>query len=84
MFQTSGSDVLSQTWMVLKALGPFYAIIFGLMGAQRLIEIVKQAIFPPPPKKKTTSRPKRSSIYVASDRNPRVRKTKKGVYVYYE
>ncbi|TEB15169.1 hypothetical protein Psfp_02345 [Pelotomaculum sp. FP] len=87
MFHTSGTDVLVQMWAVVKVLGPLYALCFGLVGARLLIENATKVFkrkYLPPPKKAKVSKPRRSSVFVAGDRNPSVRKTKKGVYVYYE
>lgn len=92
MFQTSAPDVMTQMWQVIKVLGPIYAIAFGLMGARmvidRVTDVFKKKYFSAKPKregtKSTSRRPRRSSIYVSGTRNPRIRRTKTGVYVYYD
>ena len=91
--KTSGSDVLVQMWQVIKALAPLYALCFGLIGVRLLIDNAKAAFmkkygkyFPSKAKKKTTTtpRPKRSSVFVANSKNPRVRKTEKGIYIHFD
>lgn len=93
--KTSGSDVLVQMWQVIKALAPLYALCFGLLGARALIDKIKAVFmkkygkyFPSKAKKKkkttTTPRPKRSSVFVANSKNPRVRRTEKGIYIHFD
>lgn len=90
MFQinANSTDVLFQIAMIIKVLFPLYAIAFALLGFRMLIDyltdIFKKKYFPAKPKSSTPRRPRRSSIYVSSTRNPRIRRTKTGVYIYYD
>lgn len=92
MFKTSSSDVLIKMWQVIKVLGPLYAIFFGLEGVRYLIDITGSALKKKygkhsprkAPRKKTSPRPKRNSVFVATGKNPRVRRTKSGVYIHFD
>lgn len=46
MIHTNSSDVLNQTFTVMRLLGPIYALVFGIMGARMLIEKGLKKIFP--------------------------------------
>ncbi len=46
MFHTSGSDVMAQISVVLESLAPIYALAFGLMALQALLNKTLKAVFP--------------------------------------
>jgi hypothetical protein len=94
-FQTDAGDVLNKLWMVVQFLAPIYAIAFGMLGARMLIEYglgkLMDKFFPAKPKTTktksstaTSRRRRRASVYISSERNPQIRRTKTGVYVYYD
>ncbi len=85
MFKVSADDVLVQTFMVIKVLGPIYALLFGLLAVRLLIDMLMGKIFPQPAKSKSKAKAKRPRQRVRFDRKEypglRYYRTKKGLTV---
>lgn len=83
MFRVSAGDVLVQTFMVIKVLGPIYALLFGLLAVRLLIDMLMGKIFPQPAKSKSKAKRPRQRVRFDRKEYPGLRyyRTKKGLTV---